>query len=86
MINHSIFFPLTEAEHHSFMECMFRSKLNIRAILPLIDDIIKMEKANLEANRLLNNEEAMLKNEYAIAHIQILFSVLRSCDFLAGPH
>jgi hypothetical protein len=46
-------------------------------VIPVIEEGIKMEKLNLEANKLLGNELTSLEIEKRITEAQILLSVLR---------
>lgn len=67
-------------QHHSFLENLVQSKINLPSLIPIVDDIIKMEKACLEANKLIRNDLGCLKNEYCISNAIILLSILRMQD------
>lgn len=61
----------------TFISAIHESKLNSLAIIPIVEDVINLEKTNLEANKIIHDEFGCLRNEYRIAHAQILLSLLR---------
>lgn len=54
-----------------------RSTLNPSALIPIVNDIIEMEKTNLEGKKIIHDELACLVSEYRIAHAELLLSLLR---------
>lgn len=51
--------------------------LNAHAVIPIVEDMIKMEETSKEANKLLRNTGAYMENEYRITHAEMLLCLLR---------
>lgn len=73
-INHDNF------EHHSLLNFILRSKVSARVLIPIVEDLIVMEKANREANRILNNISQFLDNESRITAAEVLLCLLLRWD------
>lgn len=64
--------------HNTFIaQAIITSKINPTILIPLIEDMVCLEKTNLEANTIINDEIAYLTNEQRIAQAQLLLSLLR---------
>ena len=75
IINHDNF------EHHSLFNYLLRSKLSTQTLIPMVEDLIKMEQASREANRILRNVSQYLDNEAKITSAEILLGLLRRWDY-----
>jgi hypothetical protein len=51
--------------------------LDINELILLMEDIINMEQSAMSANRLLNNETALLRNEVRVLNAKILLRIFR---------
>jgi hypothetical protein len=63
--------------HNQLLNAIANSHLNSPDLIPVVEDLIGMTRTNLEANKLIKDEMAILKNEYTITQATILLSLLR---------
>jgi hypothetical protein len=66
-------------------EALIESKFNPLLVIPMVEVAIEMEQRSCEANQILNDEPAYLKNERTIAQGEILLSILR-LNSGSSPH
>jgi hypothetical protein len=64
-------------DDHRLIDSVFESKLNSISLIPMVEDVMQIEKTNMEANRVLNNDVEYMINEYRISQCEILLSLLR---------
>jgi hypothetical protein len=57
------------------------SKLNAHVLIPMIEEVILIEKQIIEINQILNNEMTMLNSEVRICQAELLLSLLRRGEF-----
>lgn len=51
-------------------------RLDFNAAVSFIQEQIEMERVNIEANRLLNNNDEYLTKEYKVTHCELLLALL----------
>lgn len=68
-------------EHHSLFNFLLRSKLHANTLIPMVEDLIKMEQAIRDANRGLHNISEYLDNESRITAAEVLLSLLRRWNY-----
>lgn len=70
--------------YHYLLESIAVANVNPSVMISMMEDMINMEKVNIETNKLLNNTMAVLQSEYKISHAVMMLSLLRMHDPLAG--
>jgi hypothetical protein len=61
------------------------SNASTMALISILEDIIEMETASLEANKIVDNEAGCLANEYRLTHAQLLLRGLRMKSLFPLP-
>jgi len=54
------------------------SNINVHAVIPLIEDVINIEKTSLQTQALFGLDKECLKTEIRITNAQILLSILHT--------
>lgn len=58
---------------------IMRSKLDVSALIPVVEDIIATESAAMNAHRIIDNLPAYIESEYRVTQAEILLCILSRC-------
>jgi hypothetical protein len=66
------------------IEAIEESRIDIPAMITVVQDVINLERTGMEGNKILKNEVDCLTNHYKILNAKRLLSLLRRDRYIHG--